>query len=758
MRKQTSVLRQLNDPTLNDNQRVKLRCQIAKELEEAGNFEAAMSAMGELWQRIGEHPNIAQLDQHTSAEVLLRAGALASRIGNAKQVEGAQEIAKNLISESTTIFEALRATEKVAEARIELSICYWREGAFDEARVMLQDVLKRINDQDIEQKARALLNSAIVEISANRYRDALHILSDASSLFQASNNHVLKGKFHMNLGIVLKNLNEGENREDYVDRALVEYAAASYYFEQASHTRFRAHTEKNLGFLLFTLSRLDQAYEHLERSRRLFASLKDTSSVAQVDETRARVLVAQRRYSEAEKAIRGVVRTLEKGDQPLLLAEALTTQGTALARLNHFEQARATLKRAVHVAEQAGALSGAGLAALTMIEELEGWLAPEELHAAYERADHLLADSQHPKTLRRLREAARRVLAGGRVPQGVRGREFDIPNFVYESAQMSALLRNAHRIAGTSSAPVLITGETGTGKEMLARFIHEWSQRPGKFVAVNCAALTETLIESQLFGHMKGSFRDAVADYPGAVRQARSGTLFLDEIGELSTGNQGKLLRLIERGEVHSIGAPLPERVDVRIIVATNCNLKEEVAGGLFRKDLFYRLQTFHLEILPLRERPEDLNALARYFIKEATDRHGQRVTFTTEAIEAICKLSLKGNARELRSLIESSVLTAPYAADITRETVETLVLSRTQTPDLADAWAGCVLSDEVLSYESNLIRLALHAARGQVTRAAHLLGVSHQRLSSILQGRHKHLLSDRTPVQRRRRSIFKIG
>jgi DNA-binding NtrC family response regulator len=756
MRKQTSTLRQLNDPTLTDNQRVKLRCQIAKELEEAGNFEAAMSAMGELWQRLGEHPNIARLDRRTSAEVLLRAGALASRIGNMKQVEGAQEIAKSLICESTTIFEALQATHKVAEARIELSICYRREGAFDEARVMLQDVLKRIDDQDIEQKARAILNSAIVEISANRYRDALHILNNASTLFQASDNHVLKGKFHMQLGIVLKNLNEWENREDYVDRALIEYAAASYHFEQAGDTRFRAHTEKNLGFLLFTLSRLDQAYEHLERSRRLFASLKDTGSVAQVDETRARVLVAQKRYGEAEKAIRGSVRTFEEGDQPLLLAEALTTQGTALARLNDFEQARAALERAVKVAEQAGALSGAGLAALTMIEELDGWLAPEELRAAYERADHLLADSQHPKTLRRLREAARRVLAGGHARPRVRQQEFNIPNFVYESAQMSALLRNAHRIAGTS-APVLITGETGTGKEMLARFIHEWSQRPGKFVAVNCAALTETLIESQLFGHMRGSYRDAVADHPGAVRRARSGTLFLDAIGELSTGNQGKLLRLIEQGEVHSIGAPLPERADVRIIAATNCNLKEEVSRGLFRKDLFYRLQTFHLEILPLRERPQDLKALARYFIKEALERHGQRVTFTTEAIEAICRLSLKGNARALRSLIESSVLTAPYAATITREMVETLVLSRTQPPGLADAWAGCVLSDEVLSYESNLIQMALHASHGQVTRAAHLLGVSHQRLSSILQGRHKHLLGDRTPVQRRRRSIFKI-
>ncbi|HYY57992.1 MAG TPA: sigma 54-interacting transcriptional regulator, partial [Pyrinomonadaceae bacterium] len=428
----------------------------------------------------------------------------------------------------------------------------------------------------------------------------------------------------------------------------------------------------------------------------------------------------------------------------------------ALARLGHFEQARGALERAVEVAERAGALNGAGLAALTMIEELEGRLAPSEMRAAYERADELLADSQHPKTLRRLRAAARRVLAARRARRSTEGQGLRTPDFVYESAQMVALLRAAHQVAGTP-APVLVTGETGTGKEMLARFIHEWSGRSGRFVAVNCGALTETLVESQLFGHMRGSFTDAVADHAGAVRQARSGTLFLDEIGEMSTGNQGKLLRLVEQGEIHSLGAPVPEHIDVRIIAATNCNLKEEVERGFFRKDLFYRLQTFHLEIPPLRERPEDIPALALYFIEEALERHGRRVTFTPEAVEAMRELPLRGNARELRSLIERTVLTAPYEATITREAVETLSLRRTQMMGLADAWAGCVLSEEVLSYEGNLIRLALHAAQGQPTRAARLLGISHQRLSSILQGRHKNLLAARTPVQRRKRSIIKI-
>lgn len=327
--------------------------------------------------------------------------------------------------------------------------------------------------------------------------------------------------------------------------------------------------------------------------------------------------------------------------------------------------------------------------------------------------------------------------------------------FVYASEQTATLLRDAQRIAATSS-PVLITGETGTGKELLARLVHQWSGRSGEFVAINCGTLTETLVESQLFGHRKGSFTDAVTDYPGAVCQARGGTLFLDEIGELSTGNQSKLLRLVECCEIHSIGATEPEQIDVRIVAATNCNLKEEVAQGLFRNDLFYRLQTFHLEIPPLRARPDDIPILAEHFIKEAFARHGQRVTFAPEAIEAMRQLPLRGNARELRSLIERMILIAPQGATITQEAVETLVMRQTKTAGLADAWAGCSLEEEVRLYEGSLIQIALKAAQGHVTRAAHLLGITHQKLSSILQGRHKDLHTARTPVKRRKRSLIK--
>jgi DNA-binding NtrC family response regulator/predicted negative regulator of RcsB-dependent stress response len=753
----TSLLRQLDNHGLSRNKRTELRCQLAKELEEAGNYEAARNALGELWQRIGEHPKVEGLDQRTAAELLLRAGSLAGWIGSSQQIEGAQETAKNLVSESIIIFESLGEVEKAAEAETDLAYCYWREGGFEEARMMLREVLGRLADTEGEIKAIALLRTAIVELSANRNNDALRFLNDSAPLIEASNNHSLKGKLYMNLACVLDNLSNDEQREDYRDRALVEYAAASYHLEQAGHTRYRARNENNLGFLYFKVARFNEAHEHLDRARRLFIGLKESGSVAQVDETRARALLAQGRNVEAERISRLAVRALQKGDERFVLAEALATHGTALARLGHYEQARSTLQHAVEVAHQAGSLDRAGQAALTMIEELGERLTLEEMQSIYDRADNLLANSTDRGTLSRLRSCARQIV---NVQQSrsiiTQPSVADYSTaFVYASEQTASLLHDAHRMAATPS-PMLITGETGTGKELLARLIHQWSGRSGEFVAINCGTLTETLIESQLFGHRKGSFTDAIKDYPGAVCQARGGTLFLDEIGELSSGNQSKLLRFVERCEIHSIGAMEPEQVDVRIIAATNCNLREEVAQGLFRNDLFYRLQTFHLEIPPLRERPEDIPMLAEHFIKEAFVRHGHGVTFAPEAIEAMRRLPLRGNARELRSLIERTVLIAPQGATITQEAVETLVVRQTKTAGMADAWAACSLDEEVQLYERSLIQMALKAAQGHVTQAARLLGVTHQRLSSILQGRHKDLHAARTPVKRRKRSLIK--
>ena len=434
-----------------------------------------------------------------------------------------------------------------------------------------------------------------------------------------------------------------------------------------------------------------------------------------------------------------------------MLAEALTTYGTALARTGQYEMAQATLQRAAEVAETAGDKKGAGHARLTLVEELGPQLPPDKFLRAFEDADYLLSDSQNPEILSRLLVAARRIIAD-RQHQAT---EFNTSNFIYGSEKTGALLQRAHRIASSTTSAVLISGETGTGKEVLARLLHEWSGRTGQYIILNCAALPDTLIESQLFGHRKGSFTGATKDHPGAARAAVSGTLFLDEIAELSASNQAKLLRLIDTGEIMPIGAATPEKVDVRIIAATNRQLPEEVAQGRFREDLFYRLQTFHIEIPPLRERPEDIAALAAHFIQEARERHRKYVKFTPEAVLMLQDSPLRGNARELRTIIERTVLFADEGATITSEIVRALAFGGRGQAQLAAAPASGTLEEEVLRFEGELIRQALAKTDGKITHAARLLGLSHQALDFMLKGRHKDLIPARKPARVRRRSLI---
>jgi tetratricopeptide (TPR) repeat protein len=407
------LMQQMENPALTLNQQVELRCRAARELEDTGDYEAACEMLGEIWQGVGVRPQLEGLAADTSAEALLRVGVLTGWLGHTSQIKDAQERAKNLISESERIFASLAYMKKRLEAQTELAYCYWREGAYDEARVILGGVLAQLLT-DGELKSKAVLRSAIVERSSNRYNDALRILTESASLFERIHNQTIKGGYHNELGLVLKNLAASEKREDYLDRAFVEYAAASYHFEQADHKYYRANVENNLGFLYYKAGRFTDAHEHLDHARRLLVSLKDTGTVAQVDETRARVFLAQERRTEAERAARSAVATLERGGRQSLLAEALTTHGAALVRLEQYDRARFTLFRAIEVAHQSGALNDAGIAALTVVEELGEHLSAEEMQAVYERAYQWLSTSQHQETLRRLLVASKRIFGAAR--------------------------------------------------------------------------------------------------------------------------------------------------------------------------------------------------------------------------------------------------------------------------------------------------------------------------------------------------------
>jgi two-component system response regulator FlrC len=266
---------------------------------------------------------------------------------------------------------------------------------------------------------------------------------------------------------------------------------------------------------------------------------------------------------------------------------------------------------------------------------------PDELRLAVRRVleERRLADEA--TTLRQATEAV-----------------FPFGEIVAGDPKMQAALELARSVAPTDST-VLVTGETGTGKELVARLIHHWSPRADQaFVAVNCAALAETLLESELFGHEKGAFTGAIAQHRGRFELAHGGTLFLDEVGEMSPALQAKLLRVLQERTLERVGGTKTVTVDVRVIGATNRDLKHMVAGRTFRDDLFYRLSVFPIHLPPLRERPSDILPLADHVLRQVSPRLGKRITgFSEEAAQVLQAYAWPGNIRELQNVIERAAI-----------------------------------------------------------------------------------------------------
>jgi two-component system nitrogen regulation response regulator NtrX len=273
------------------------------------------------------------------------------------------------------------------------------------------------------------------------------------------------------------------------------------------------------------------------------------------------------------------------------------------------------------------------------------------------------------------------------------------------------------RVAPTE-ARVLVTGESGTGKEMVAAAIHAASRRATRaFVTVNCAAIPRDLVESEMFGHERGSFTGATERRLGRFELAHEGTLFLDEIGDLSPEAQAKLLRTLESGEVQRIGAEVTMQTDVRVISATNRRLENEVAAGTFREDLYFRLEVFPINLPPLRERLDDLPALVAHLAERVRPR--QAVTFAPEALAAMAAYNWPGNVRELANLVERlSILNGPTVdAAAVRQ-----VLRGGGPPTMPSAAVGVPLTEALDEYERALISAALTQADGNVAEASRIL------------------------------------
>ena len=302
-----------------------------------------------------------------------------------------------------------------------------------------------------------------------------------------------------------------------------------------------------------------------------------------------------------------------------------------------------------------------------------------------------------------------------------------LPPFIAESAAMQPVLELVRHV-GPSDANVLITGENGTGKEVVARTLHATSPRAQKaMVAVNAGALAEGTFESELFGHVRGAFTDARSDRVGRFELADGGTLFLDEIANVPPNLQPKLLRVIETGEFERVGSSQTRRVDVRVLSATNANLKEESAAGRFRQDLFFRLNTVEIHLPPLRERPEDIPALASHFLARHAQRHRKELRgFEAAALEVMLTYAWPGNVRELDHVVQRAVLLA--RAD------------EVKAADLGLQPAGSGGGERRLEemsleeVERLLIQKALRRFGGNVSQAADALGLSRSALYRRMQ------------------------
>lgn len=304
---------------------------------------------------------------------------------------------------------------------------------------------------------------------------------------------------------------------------------------------------------------------------------------------------------------------------------------------------------------------------------------------------------------------------------------YSLSNIISVSERMQDVIKTSLKVA-KSKATVLLRGESGTGKELLAKAIHYESQRvKGPFIAVNCAAIPENLLEAELFGYEKGAFTGAVVSKPGKFELADRGTLFLDEIGDLSISLQAKLLRILQEQSFERLGGTKTIKVDVRIIAATNRDLEDMVKKGLFREDLYWRLNVVPVFLPPLRERKEDIPVLIEYFLKRFNREYGKKVSFTSEALERLINYSWPGNIRELENTIERMVILAEK--DHISEHDLPMFITQTLRSEPVKSSLNKSLVAELQEIEKRRIEDALRMSNYNQAEAARILGISQRQI-----------------------------
>ncbi|HXQ32799.1 MAG TPA: tetratricopeptide repeat protein, partial [Anaerolineales bacterium] len=415
------TLPKTNLPPIGANDQALFRCRKALDLKAKGDYAGAQKVMRPLWQRVGDWPNTTGLHPSVAAEVLFCTGILTSWIGSKNAISEANDTAKDLLNESLTYYQAVRDIIMIAAVQIELGYRSWRIGLLDEARLMFNEALNNLTI-DGHRRANALCGLSMVEWSALRFEESLKILTDSEPLFDRITNPTLKGAYHNQMAITLRSLVEPENKVSQLQRVLNEYKKAARHFEAAHNKVFRGALDNNISCVLRELSRFKEAHAYLDHARRLTVNAKDKVTTAKVDESRAQLFIAEGKYSEAESAVKQAVKVFEKSGHHCFLAEALTTHGITLARLGKIELAQFTIQRAIAAADQAGLPKHAGIAALTLIEEIDD-LSADMLARTYEQAAEWLVETQSHALLLRFRAAGKKLAARLKTPARIRTTE-----------------------------------------------------------------------------------------------------------------------------------------------------------------------------------------------------------------------------------------------------------------------------------------------------------------------------------------------